>query len=65
MMSYGDRWRIRRKFCHEALNVRTAGNFDSHQYKYTSRLLSGLLKAPERFMEEVELSVQPFYPLLP
>ena len=58
-MSNGDRWRVRRKLFHEALNATTTKNFDSHQYKYAHRFLSRLLEAPERFMEEAELSVVP------
>ena len=57
MMSYGDEWRVRRKLFHEVLNVRLVKNFDDHQCKYTYRFLSRLLKAPENFMKEVELSV--------
>ena len=55
MMPYGDRWRVRRKLCHEALNVGPTGKFDSHQYKYTYRFLSRLLEAPESFIQEAEL----------
>jgi len=55
MMSYGTRWRTHRRLCYEVLNERLIGNFDSHQYKYAHRLLSRLLEAPERFIQEVEL----------
>lgn len=57
MMPYGERWKIHRKLCHEALNVRPTVDFDSHQYKYTHRLLAHLLEAPDRFMEEAALLV--------
>jgi len=57
MMPYGGQWRARRRLCHEALNERLSGSFDSHQYKYTYRFLSSLLEEPERFMQEVELYV--------
>ena len=62
MMSYGDRWRVRRKLFHEALNATTTEKFDSHQYKYAHRFLSRLLEAPERFMEEAELFVVSYPP---
>ena len=54
-MSYGDRWRVRRKLAHEGLNERLAASFDSHQFKYTYRFLSRLLEAPESFFQEAEL----------
>ena len=57
MMPYGDRWRVHRKLCHEALNVGPTEKFDTHQYKYAHRFLSRLLEAPENFLQEVELSV--------
>ena len=56
-MSYGDRWRTRHRLSHEVLNERLAGSFDDHQYKYTYRLLSRLLEAPESFFQEAELYV--------
>lgn len=54
-MPYGDQWRARRRLCHEGLNERLAGSFDSHQYKYTYRFLSRLLEAPDSFFQEAEL----------
>ena len=55
MMSYGARWRVRRRLCHEVLNVRLTGSFDGHQYKYVHCLLSRLLEEPKRFIRELEL----------
>ena len=57
MVPYGSQWRARRRLCHEALNERLSGSFDSHQYKYTCRFLSSLLEEPKHFMQEVELYV--------
>ena len=54
-MSYGARWRARRRLCQEALNVGPTGSFDDHQYKYVHRLLSRLLEEPKNFIREVEL----------
>ena len=54
-MSYGAQWRARRRLCHEALNVRLAGKFNNHQYKYVHRLLLRLLEEPGRFIEELDL----------
>jgi len=56
-MPYGSRWRVRRRLCHEVLNERLSGSFDSHQYKYMHRSLSRLLEEPGRVMQEVELCV--------
>ena len=56
-MPYGASWRIRRKLCHEALNVRQSANFDGHQSKYVHRLLSRLLEEPEHFIQELDLWV--------
>ena len=61
-MSYGDRWKTRRKLIHEVLNEKLTASFDDHQYKYTYRFLSRLLEAPESFFEEAELYVTS-YPL--
>ena len=55
MMSYGARWRARRRLCHEVLNVRLTESFDDHQYKYVHRFLSRLLEEPKHFMRELEL----------
>jgi hypothetical protein len=55
MMPYGAKWRTRRRLCIDVLNVRMAGEFDGHQCKYAYRLLSRLLEAPERFIQELEL----------
>ena len=55
MMSYGTPWRVRRRLCHEALNVRLGKSFDGHQYKYVHRLLSCLLQEPENFIRELDL----------
>lgn len=55
LMSYGDRWRVRRKLCHEALNGGPTANFDTYRRKYVHRFLSHLLGAPENFMQEVGL----------
>ena len=57
MLPYGDRWRARRRLCHEALNVRLARDIEPHQYKQTHRLLARLLDSPECFMHETELFV--------
>ena len=67
LMPYGGRWRVRRRLCHEALNERLSGSFDSHQYKYTYRFLLSLLEEPQHFMQEVELYVvsHPFHPIQP
>jgi len=55
LMPYGDRWRTRRRLCHEVLNGGLIGSFDSHRYKYIYRFLSRLLEAPESFFQEAEL----------
>jgi len=55
LMPYGDEWRARRRLFHEVLGVRLTSSFDNHRYKYTYHFLSGLLEAPERFFQEVEL----------
>jgi len=54
MMSYDDRWVARRKVYRDVLDGKLAGKFDSHHVKYTHRLLSRLLEAPENFMQEAE-----------
>jgi len=59
-MPYGSRWRARRRLCHEVLNERLSGSFDSHQYKYMYRSLSRLLEEPGRFMQEVDLYVMSY-----
>ena len=61
-MSYGDRWRVRRRLCQEVLNGRLAGSFDDYQYKYTYRFLSRLLEEPESFFQEAELYVASYHP---
>ena len=55
MMPYGERWRVRRRLCHEALNVGTTESFTSYQYRYAYRFLSRLLEEPENFIQETEL----------
>jgi len=64
-MPYGSRWRARRRLCHEDLNEGLTGSFDSHQYKYTYRLLSRVLEEPGRFMQEADLCVvsHPLHPV--
>ena len=62
LISYGDRWKARRRLIHEFLGERLTASFDEHQYKYAYRFLSRLLEAPESFFEEAELYVTS-YPL--
>ncbi|KAF9645995.1 cytochrome P450 [Thelephora ganbajun] len=53
LLPYGEKWRSYRKLFHEILNVRTAENFDSHQYKRTHSFLWRLLNSPENFEDDI------------
>jgi len=66
MMPYGSQWRTYRRLCHEVLNERLTGSFDSHQRKYTYRFLARLLEEPGHFTQEVDLCVMShyFHPIL-